>query len=110
MPRRIFQTPETRTDQAEISAFIAERSEQAAVRFFKAVEQGELQLLNNPELGTLAQLRSAVLEGIRIWPVPGYRNYLIFYRPWAAGIQVLRVIHAARDWDVLLQGDAEPSG
>jgi toxin ParE1/3/4 len=34
---------------------------------------------------------------VRSWSVQGYRNYLIFYREMADGVQIWRVLHAAQD-------------
>lgn len=39
-----------------------------------------------------------------------YRDYLIFYRETEAGVEVTRLLHAARDWQSLLaQDEANPS-
>jgi toxin ParE1/3/4 len=38
-----------------------------------------------------------------MWPVPGFRNHLIFYRVTGDAIEVLRVLHAARDVRKLLE-------
>jgi toxin ParE1/3/4 len=34
---------------------------------------------------------------MRVWPVKGFENHLIFFRPIDGGIEVIRVLHAARD-------------
>lgn len=34
---------------------------------------------------------------VRSWRVEGYRDYLVFYRETAAGIQIWRVLHGAVD-------------
>jgi toxin ParE1/3/4 len=36
-------------------------------------------------------------ESVRVWHVRGFRNYLIFYRPIDNGVEVVRVLHGARD-------------
>jgi plasmid stabilization system protein ParE len=39
-----------------------------------------------------------------------YRDYLIFYRETEAGVEVTRIVHAARDWrSMLAQDEANPS-
>ena len=35
---------------------------------------------------------------MRSFPVKRYRNYLIFYRPSRDGIEVIRILHGARDF------------
>lgn len=32
-----------------------------------------------------------------VWQVRGFENYVIFYRPIEHGIEIVRVLHAARD-------------
>jgi toxin ParE1/3/4 len=41
------------------------------------------------------------LAGIRIWPIRGFDKILIIYAVDRTGIDVLRVVHGARDLDVL---------
>ncbi len=43
----------------------------------------------------------AVSEGIRRWRVNDFENFLIFYRPIDDGIEVIRVLHGARDIESL---------
>jgi toxin ParE1/3/4 len=48
------------------------------------------------------------LAGVRVYPLPRrFRNYLVFYRPIAGGIEVLTVLHGARDLGIAPQ-DLEP--
>ena len=42
------------------------------------------------------------LTGVRKWPVRGFRNYVVFYRPVPGGIDVLRFVHAASDLAIVL--------
>lgn len=37
------------------------------------------------------------LAGLRVWPVPGFRRLLIFYRVTTNTVDVARVLHSARD-------------
>ncbi len=39
------------------------------------------------------------LNGLRRFPVRGFEKYLVFYLPREAGIDVIRVLHGARDID-----------
>jgi len=43
----------------------------------------------------------AQLEGLRRFPVHGFESYLIFYLPHPEGMDVIRVLHGARDIDNL---------
>lgn len=46
-------------------------------------------------------------EDIRVFPVSRCKKYLIFYRPIAGGIEVLRVLHGVRDIHGLLAEDLD---
>lgn len=70
--------------------------------FFAAVEDAFATLAANPELGTPKAMDYPALSGLRFWTIRGFRNYAIFYRFLGAEIEVLRVLHAARDWEVIL--------
>ena len=39
-----------------------------------------------------------------MWPVRGFEKHVIFYRPVATGIDVVRVLHAARDIEAIFEG------
>jgi len=41
-------------------------------------------------------------HNLRRWPVKGFENWLIFYLPTDEGIDVVRVIHGARNIAALL--------
>jgi plasmid stabilization system protein ParE len=53
-----------------------------------------------PEKGMRLSEPQDVSEiGVRLWPVVRCRNYLILYRIEPNQIRVLRVFHAAQDWN-----------
>ena len=64
------------------------------------------QLAESPELGSLGEFQSPALCGVRRWRVKRFTNYLIFYRPLAEGIEVIRVLHGARDIDAIFNADS----
>jgi toxin ParE1/3/4 len=47
------------------------------------------------------------LKGIRQQAIKGFKNYLIFYRVSDLGVDILRVIHAARDIEAILSEEQE---
>jgi toxin ParE1/3/4 len=49
------------------------------------------------------ELENLALRGLRWWRVKGFKRYIIFYRPSLQGIEVLRVLHAARDIEGILE-------
>jgi len=47
------------------------------------------------------------LQGIRVTTVKSFRNYLLFYRPTESDLEVLTIIHGARDLPGILERLAE---
>jgi toxin ParE1/3/4 len=76
---------------------MAQSSVDAARRFYRAIQQAILFLMENPEAGGVQETTQAEYAGMRVWQVPGFRNHLIYYRATADSIEVFRLIHAARD-------------
>jgi toxin ParE1/3/4 len=58
-------------------------------------------LASSPGIGSLCQFDKPLLEGIRVWPISGFKNYLVFYRALTDEIEVIRVLHGARDLNAL---------
>lgn len=89
--------PRARRDLKEFAVYLAQREEKAAARFSRAVAATFDMLRHFPALGGLQEFASPALEGIRVWPVRRFKNYLIYYRIAERRILVLRVLHGARD-------------
>jgi toxin ParE1/3/4 len=73
-----------------------------ADRFFAALAASFETLAHRPKAGALCGFRRAALRGVRRWPVTGFENWLIFYLPRAEGVEVVHIIHGARDIETLL--------
>ena len=56
-----------------------------------------------PGIGAEFEHDHPALAGVRFFPVSRFRNYLVFYRPVADGIEVIRVVHGARDIDTIFR-------
>jgi toxin ParE1/3/4 len=83
-------------DLEEIADYIGARNPTAAVRQLDRLFEMFATLGTQPLLG---QLRDDLPSRPRSF-CPG--NYVILYKPAAAGIHVVRVVHAARDLKSLL--------
>ena len=83
-------------DLPDIYTFIAERDPAAAERVLDAVEETFRQLARHPDCGVLYPTRNRKLQGLRMFPVSGFPNYLVFYRVETASIRILYVTHGAR--------------
>ncbi len=81
-------------DLREIGSRIAENNPEAADRFFMEAEVAFGLLRSHPGLG---RLRSFSLPGVRSWVIPAFPKYIVFYLPTRSEVQVLAVVHGARD-------------
>jgi toxin ParE1/3/4 len=97
MTPRIVRRAEARQDLVEHFVFIGQDSVDAADRFLAAAESAFEQLAQMPGMGSPREFRNPHLAGIRQWRIAGFEKYLIFYRPLEGGIEILRVLHGARD-------------
>jgi toxin ParE1/3/4 len=48
------------------------------------------------------------LNGLRSSQVTGFKNYIIYYLPKPDGIELIRVLHAARDAKTILETEEGP--
>ena len=103
MSRRIIRRPRARQDLIDLALYIGRRDPTAAERLLNAVERSERMLVDMPGIGSTRDY--GPIEGMRMWPVPGFRKHLIFYRPIDDGIEVIRVLHGARDIAGLFDDD-----
>jgi toxin ParE1/3/4 len=81
--------------------YIAADNPDAALRFVEAVRDAERELLDLPLMGVARDCRNSALSGMRMRGVPGFPAHLIFYRPIPEGIEVIRVLHGARELDAI---------
>jgi toxin ParE1/3/4 len=62
-------------------------------------------LAKQPRIGGSYDSSIPELAGLRRIPVIGFENYLIFYLPHSGGIDVIRVIHGARDIENIFKAE-----
>lgn len=96
---QIFKSPRAKSDLIEIWDYIAEDSEARADDFVAKIHEKFLALAEHPGIG---RARDELEKDIRSFPVG---RYIIFYRPFAEGIEVVRVLHGFRDLDALFDED-----
>ncbi len=104
--RQVYCTPHARSDLVEIASLIAHDKKSAAMRFLDAAEITFKALARSPELGLRGEFRSAHLADIQRSRMNGFENYLIFYRATADGIQVVRILHGARDIEAIFNDES----
>jgi toxin ParE1/3/4 len=102
--------PQAREDLLNHFVYIGRRNPEAAERFLHAAEETFALLATAPEIGKPWESRSSRLAGVRSWTMPRYKNYRIFYRPIAGGIEVLYVLYGSRDIQTLLDAEHGEGG
>jgi toxin ParE1/3/4 len=81
--------------------FFAQSSRDVASRYFQACRNTFELLAESPLLGALSAFSYPRLAELRVWQVRGFGKYLIFYRPVKDGIEIVRILHGARDIEAL---------
>lgn len=94
---RILKRRSAKVDLIEQADFIAQDNLEAALRFLDAAEDTFNRLAEFPRIGKSRKVKSRILSDVRQFPIIGFEKYLIFYRPIKDGIEVLRILHSARD-------------
>ncbi len=88
-------TPQATDDLLDIWTFIARDSPEAADRVETAIFRACDLLAHSPLIG---RMRKDVTQlPLRFWVVHPYSNYLIVYDPERTPLQVIRILHGARD-------------
>ena len=87
----VFRSTRAQGDFDQIWDHISEGSVSAADRFLELIRTKCEMLAQHPLAG---EARPELGANLRAFPVG---NYIIFYRPDSDGIEVVRVLHGARD-------------
>jgi toxin ParE1/3/4 len=82
---------------AAIWDYIALNNIDAADRFLEAAYAAFGKLAAMPGMGRSRRFSYPRLSTARSFRVEGFDNYLVFYAPIPTGIEVLHVLHGARD-------------
>ncbi|MFL5342368.1 MAG: type II toxin-antitoxin system RelE/ParE family toxin [Gemmataceae bacterium] len=91
--------PEAEKDLIEISLRIALDNPFHADRYLDLLDEKMRLLATSPRMGRLHPELSAGLRGFAV------DDYIVFYREAIQGIDVVRVLHGARDIDSLFSDD-----
>jgi len=102
MPR-IVKRPSAKRDLTLHFVWFAEQTGiEVAQRFRRAAEAAFQALAEMPGMGPL-KVHEGKFAGVRMWRVPGFESYLIFYRPRKGGVAIERVVHAKQDYQRVLK-------
>jgi toxin ParE1/3/4 len=88
-------SPHAEQDLIDIWLYIANDSSINADRFLDYLYEQAQHLVEFPQSG---KMRPELAEALRCFPV---EKYLIFYREQGSNIELVRVLHSARDIETL---------
>jgi len=92
---RVTRRPLAEADIFEIWDYIADDSFEAADRWLDQLDEILQLIATQPMMG---RAREELEHGLRSFP---FGRYVTFYMPTSNGIDVVRVLHGARDIDAL---------
>lgn len=106
MSYRLRILPAADADVDDAALIIARDNLPAALRFYDAVDKTYRQIRDHPNRWARYELDEPRLASLRKRAVTGFRNYLIFYRVDADMVEIIRVLHGARDIPAALDEDS----
>ena len=84
--------------------WICKKNPDAVLRFLASVERTCAILSEMPGIGSQRYADISLVHGVRMIKVTkGFENYLIFYLERETSIDIIRVLHSARDIPEALQ-------
>ncbi len=84
-------TLQAKKDLEEIHDFISQDNPTIALSFINSIQEKLQIVASSPEIG---RKREELGFELRSFPI---RNYIIFYRIKNSNIEIIRILHAARD-------------
>lgn len=99
-------------DLKGILSYLAQSSPQRAQSFSEQFTRPVENLIAMPRMGSPREVEGVALPSLRMFPVQNFKQYLIWYQPFATndGIEVVRVLHHSRDYETHLADEATSSG
>jgi toxin ParE1/3/4 len=99
---RVLVRARARRDIREHADYLLTHAGEAVTeRFLTAVSSTFEHLADMPKMGSLCGFQKPALRRVRRWRVEGFENWLIFYIPRRDGVEIIHVIHGARDIEAL---------
>lgn len=97
MARTLHITRLAEQDLFDAARYVATDSPTAAALLLEAFDQACLTLLEFPDIGSRRDFGNPELTGLRMRPIGGFEKYLIFYHATPDTLEIVRVLHGARD-------------
>jgi toxin ParE1/3/4 len=98
MSRAIVKLPQAEADLIGCYAYLGESATiRTADRFLDAAERTLAVLAKSPGIGAAHKTKKRELSGLRSLPVSKFKKYVLFYHTFDDRIELVRVLHGARD-------------
>jgi toxin ParE1/3/4 len=100
--RLIIKNRATQDLRQQANYILVNGDSRAAERFLELAEVTFAQLATIPGMGKVVRLVSSRMGEIRQWRIKDFQDYLIFYRIQDDRVEILRILHGARDLEGIL--------
>ena len=111
MNRSVAKRPLAEIDLIGYYAYLCEYAGTAtAVRFLAAVEKTLELVARSPGIGGPCEIDNRRLIGLRSIAVSKFKHYLLFYHAFEDRIELVRVLHSARDIQGILEAECDDEG
>jgi len=104
--RRLVVSAGVDRDLDETLEYLGQSDRRVADRFLTAVHRVFADILESPGIGARREFQAARLHEIRSWRIKGFEKWLVFYRVTDEAVEILRVLHGARDLGEAFDEDA----
>jgi len=101
---RVIQRVAAKRDLVDHFVFLGENASiEIARRFLRSANRTFEQLAQTPEIGATRNFLNPHFAGVRMWRITDFERYLVFYRPFKEGVEILRIVHGARNLEALFR-------
>ena len=101
--RRIVLRPLVADDLEMHVEYLDEKaSPEVSDRYLAAVNSAFEQVARMPDIGAPRDYLNPRVGNLRMWPVPQFRNYLIFNSTTIEAVEIIRILHGAQDVEVFI--------
>lgn len=97
MNSEVRKKPQAERDIEECFVYIGEENLDIAVYFLVAVEDSIELIGKNPFIGSIREFKDSKISNIRMLLVKDFHSYRIFYTVKDDIVEIIRVLHSARD-------------
>ena len=98
-------TPKADSDIDSCFWWIHKDNPPVAIKFINAVEQTCDMLAKMPGIGSRHYSDITLMRGIRMISINSFKNYLVFFIEYETHIDIIRLLHGARDIPEVLQSE-----